>query len=147
MRLTVNLPRSVGAADVVDCSSLSITGSLDRLDLSSLPYPPTALLLGGNSITALGPSFVNASTLTSLDVSNNTIGSVDAYAFASVSKLSSLDMSSNAELQALPRAVFYGLWLLTVLQMDAPLKCNAVGGSCISSHTPSGASFTVEGTC
>ena len=96
---------------------------------------------------ALGPSFVfNNPGVTSVDVSGNAIASVDAAAFGSVPRLASLDMRSNANLTLLPRNVFYGLSQLAVLQMDAPLRCTAVGGSCRPSHTPSKELFATSGT-
>ena len=164
----------------VDCSAVFITGSLDHLDLSGVqqqlgvsfsPDYPLDLRLGGNSITALGPSFVfNNTGVTSVDVSDNAIGSVDGAAFASVQKLESLDLSSNnitdldrstfasqqslaslylrdnTELRALPNGVFSGLSGLAELLMDAPLKCTTVaaGSLCRPSHTPSKANYTGE---
>ena len=140
----------------VDCSAVFITGSLDRLDLSGVqqqlgvsfsPDYPLDLRLGGNSITALGPSFVfNNTGVTVMDVSGNAIGSVDGAAFASVPKLESLDSRDNTELRALPNGVFSGLSGLAELLMDAPLECTTVaaGSLCRPSHTPSKANYTGE---
>ena len=129
----------------MDCSSVAISGPLEKLDLSAYPGV-VELVLANNNITRVGAGFVDASSLVLLDLSNNAIEDVDQDAFTHVPNLQTLDLTGNANLPTLPGGVFFGLRLLGTLSMDAHLECDGPGPTCHQSHTPSGVYFETNGT-